>query len=50
MSANDTFHETWFDRWSYRLFCSVGVLFVAGIASGFVYGFWNWLLSGPCVR
>ncbi|CAN7536365.1 MULTISPECIES: hypothetical protein [Variovorax] len=26
------------------------VLFVFGMGSGAVYGFWNWLLSSPCVR
>lgn len=50
MSANDRFHETPFDRWAYRALCGVGIAFAAGIASGIVYGYWNWLLTAPCVR
>ncbi|WP_341888391.1 hypothetical protein [Variovorax sp. YR752] len=50
MSANDRFHETPFDRWTYRVFYGAFVLFMCGMGAGVVYGFWNWLLTAPCVR
>lgn len=49
MSANDSHHETWFDKLGYRVFCTLCTLFVLSMGSGVVYGFWSWLLT-PSVR
>lgn len=45
MSANDSNHETWFDKLGYRVLCTGGTAFVLSIAGGIVYGFWSMLLS-----
>lgn len=47
MSANDSHHETRFDRWAYRTLTVGGLVFAASIAAGGAYGFWNWLLTSP---